>query len=81
MTGIGKWTMKQFVARFKMYSDSTFVPGSVKNGEFNTIMPWTMYGKMTEEDLSAVYTYLQTVKPITNKITLFSEAKKNSESL
>ena len=73
-TGIGNWTREQFVARFKMYSDSSYVLPSVKPGEFNTIMPWTMYAGMTEEDLSAIFAYLQSVAPISNQVIKFSPA-------
>ncbi|MEJ7646336.1 MAG: c-type cytochrome [Chryseolinea sp.] len=75
MTGIGKWTMAQFVSRFKNYSDSAFVLPVVKPGEFNTIMPWTMYGSMKEDDLKAIFTYLQSVNPITKKVETFSTGK------
>jgi hypothetical protein len=73
-TGIGKWTKQEFLARFKVFGDSAYVAPSVKPGEFNTIMPWTMYGKMTDEDLSAIFTYLQTVGPIKNKVNIFATA-------
>ncbi|MBA4053382.1 MAG: cytochrome C [Marivirga sp.] len=73
-TGIGKWTKEQFLARFKTFGDSAYVAPSVKPGEFNTIMPWTMYGKMTEEDLTSIFTYIQTVSPIKNKVVIFSAA-------
>ena len=72
--GIGKWTEEMFVLRFKVYADSTYVPENVGPGEFNTIMPWTMYGKMEREDLSAIYQYLKTVKPIAQKVTKFTAA-------
>lgn len=75
-TGIGSWTREQFVARFKAYADSAYVVPSVKPGEFNSIMPWTMYAHMTEEDLSAIFTYLQTVKPIANTVAKFTPATK-----
>lgn len=65
-TGIGLWSEDLFVSRFKAYGDSSYVSPSVKPGEFNTIMPWTMYAKMTEEDLRAIYTYLQSVPQIRN---------------
>ncbi|HAN78891.1 MAG TPA: cytochrome C [Bacteroidales bacterium] len=71
-TGIGNWTEQDFVNKFKLYADSTYVPQQVKAGEFNTVMPWTMYGTMKEEDLKAIYTYLRTVKPINNKVVKFS---------
>ena len=71
-TGIGTWTKEQFVTRFKAYADSAYVTPEVVPGDFNTIMPWTMYGHMKESDLSAIYTYLNTVKPISNKIEKFT---------
>jgi len=79
-TGIGKWTKEQFVARFTMYADSSFTLPEVKPGEFNTIMPWSMYGKMKEEDLEAIFAYLKTVKPINNKVALFTAADKVKSS-
>lgn len=71
-TGIGTWTEEMFITRFKSYADSTYVAPDVKPGEFNSIMPWTMYGQMNEEDLSAIFAYLRTVKPISNKIERFT---------
>jgi hypothetical protein len=35
-------------------------------------MPWRMYAGMTEEDLSAIYEYLRSVKPVKNKVERFS---------
>lgn len=72
-TGIGKWTEKMFVDRFKSFADSTYVPTKIVNGNFNTVMPWTMYGTMKEEDLKAIFAYLKTVKPIKNSVIKFSE--------
>ena len=31
-------------------------------------MPWPLYGKKTDEDLKAIYAYLQTIPPIRNKV-------------
>jgi hypothetical protein len=75
-TGIGTWTKEMFLQRFKIYADSAYVTPPVSMGEFNSIMPWTMYSKMTDEDLTAIYTYLHTVKPITNSVIKFSAATK-----
>ena len=36
--------------------------------DYNTIMPWMMYSTMTESDLSSIYQYLRTVKPIQNEV-------------
>jgi hypothetical protein len=71
-TGLGKWNADMFVARFKLYKDSAYVLPSVQPGEFNTIMPWTMYANMKEEDLRAIYAYLKTLKPIKNKVEKYT---------
>lgn len=71
-TGIGSWTEEMFIARFKLYADSSYVVPTIPMGEYNTIMPWTMYGQMTNEDLSAIYAYLRTVKPLENSVVKFS---------
>ncbi len=71
-TGIGNWTREAFVNRFKMHA--TAEPASVPKGGFQTVMPWTMYAGMTEEDLGAIYTYLQSVPVLENKVERFSPA-------
>lgn len=70
-TGIGNWTEKAFVAKFKLYSDSLYIPTKVAKGEFNTWMPWDAYSNMTEEDLSSIYSYLRTLKPVKNFVERF----------
>lgn len=71
-TGLGRWTEEQFVKRFKAYADSSYVSPTVKKGEFNSVMPWTMYATMKEEDLSAIYAYLRTIKPVKNQVIRFT---------
>jgi mono/diheme cytochrome c family protein len=71
-TGIGSWTEEEFVTRFKIYSDSTYISPEMKMGEFNTVMPWTMFTTMKTGDLEAIYAYLRTVKPINHKVETFS---------
>ena len=70
-TGIGRWSEEVFIQKFKEYADSNFVPKTIATNEFNTIMPWTMYAGLTEEDLSAIYTYLKSIEPIRNEVTKF----------
>jgi Cytochrome c len=72
-TGIGKWTKDQFITKFKQYSNPEARNIPAKPGEMNSIMPWTMYGGMTTEDLSAIYDYLRTLKPIKNNVVKFSQ--------
>lgn len=67
-TGIGTWTKEAFIARFKSYADSSYKAHKVSPNEFQTIMPWTMYGGMKEQDLGAIYTYLMSLQPVQNKV-------------
>jgi mono/diheme cytochrome c family protein len=73
-TGIGKWSEAMFIELFRTRSDSATLARKLKPGDFNSIMPWTMYGKMKEEDLKAIYAYLRTVTPISNKVEKFVPA-------
>ena len=70
-TGIGTWTETAFLARMKLYADSSYVPPTVQDGEFKTMMPWESYSKMDEDDLKAIYAYLRTVPAISNKVVKF----------
>jgi hypothetical protein len=67
-------TKEQFVLRFKMYDDSTYVPHKVEPGDFQTIMPWLMYAGMTTEDLEAMYDYLRTLEPVDKRVQIFTAA-------
>ena len=69
-TGIGNWTEAAFLNRFKMHAN----PAPVEKGGFQTVMPWTMYAGMQEEDLRAIYAYLKTVPKIENKVERFTAA-------
>jgi len=70
-TGIGNMTEEAFIERFRQYSDSTGKHLPVAPDEYNTIMPWTMYAGMTDQDLSTIYTYLRSLPPVENKVTKF----------
>lgn len=71
-SGIGNWTKEQFVARFKVFADSSYIPMKVEQGQFQTMMPWLMYAGMAEEDLGAIYEYLRTIPAVENRIELFT---------
>jgi len=73
-TGIGNWTEAMFVNLFRTNSDSAMLSKKIQPGAFNSIMPWSMYGKMHEQDLKAMYAYLKTVKPVNNKVVKFTAA-------
>ena len=60
-TGIGRWSEDQFVQTFKR--------GVRPDGTKYVISPmeWNIYANMKEEDVRAMYRYLRTVKPISNR--------------
>lgn len=63
-TGIGSWSFEQFKTAIKK--------GKYKGleGSRNLLppMPWEMYRNFTDEDLLAIFTYLQSLKPINNLV-------------
>ncbi|MEZ4886384.1 MAG: cytochrome c [Chitinophagales bacterium] len=72
-TGIGTWSKDVFVQRFKSFADSSFTPTPIAAGDFNTVMPWTEYAGMEIEDLEAIYTYLQSLKPVEHTVSRFDK--------
>ncbi|MGA0555496.1 c-type cytochrome [Larkinella sp. VNQ87] len=71
-TGIGSWTKETFVARFKAAQQPDYKhPATAEYADFNTIMPWIMYSGMSEQDLGAIFTYLQSLKPVKNSVEKF----------
>lgn len=74
-TGIGSWSKDLFIYKFKQYGDSNFHLAKLGPEDANTLMPWTMYSGMTKEDLSSIYQYLKTVKPVKNEVIRFSSKK------
>jgi mono/diheme cytochrome c family protein len=74
-TGIGSLTEEQFIDKFKGFetpSDATLTDPEQRQ---NTVMPWTMYAGMTREDLGAIYAYLRTLKPVTNRVNKHPDSK------
>ncbi len=71
-SGIGLWTKDIFIAKFKEFDhpDSAKLDLAIMGRQ--TLMPWTMYAGMTEEDLGAIYDYLRTVPPIKNRVEVWT---------
>lgn len=65
-TGIGAWTEEQFMNKFIPHREEKNYNFTV--GRENTIMPLSLYAGMTDNDLKAIYAYLRSLKPITNKV-------------
>jgi len=61
-TGLGKWTLRNFIETIRtgrhLGRGRVILPP----------MPIPMYKHMTDEDLEAVFVYLQSIKPIENKV-------------
>jgi mono/diheme cytochrome c family protein len=68
-TGIGAWDKATFIGRFKA---TQAVP--VGRKDFNTVMPWTLYAGMKDEDLGAIYDFLRTIEPVKSQIVRFTPA-------
>jgi len=65
-TGIGAWNEAQFLHKFTQYREEKSY--NFNPGKDNTIMPLSLLAGIKDEDLKAIYAYLKTVKPISNKI-------------
>ncbi|MBX3279523.1 MAG: cytochrome c [Acidobacteria bacterium] len=54
------------------YDEETFLKvmrtGNVGGRMLNPTMPWALYGRMTDDDLKALYAYLRSVPPVKHKI-------------
>jgi len=60
-TGIGGWSQKEFSDALRK--------GKGKEGEnLYPAMPYTSYAKMTDQDISDLYAYMQTIQPINNAV-------------
>jgi mono/diheme cytochrome c family protein len=67
-TGIGSWTEDGFVSRFRQYREYAVNGAPPSSPESFTLMPWLGYSQLEEEDLRAIYRYLRTIRPVTNKV-------------
>lgn len=67
-TGIGNWTAEYFRERFHRFREYESKPIPAMNREQFTIMPWLTLAKLPSEDLDAIYTYLMSRPPVSNKV-------------
>ncbi len=79
-TGLGYWSLEQFIARFKGFEAKYKDIPAVGKFDFQTIMPVADFGGMTREDLTAIYAYLRTIKPVKNRVIKFIPADTDSSS-
>jgi mono/diheme cytochrome c family protein len=74
-TGIGSWTEEQFVSKFKGFETPDDRVLTDDEQRQNTAMPWKPYSGMTRDDLSAIYAYLRTLKPVRNRVDKWPDAR------
>lgn len=61
-TGLGNWTEKEFIDTLRHGRERGI------GRELLPPMPWPGYGKASDEDLSAIWAYLQTIPAISNRV-------------
>jgi hypothetical protein len=71
-TGLGNWSKEAFINRFHAYDLLLNAPIVLSKGDMQTIMPWTMYAGLTETDLGAIYSYLQSLNPVKKRVVKFN---------
>lgn len=71
LTGIGTWSEDQFVEKFRAFRGAP--PRTLEGADRlqNTEMPWTYFAGMDDQDLRAIYAFLRSVPPVTNRVEKF----------
>ena len=63
---------EEFLARFSSYRHSAYAHRQIDfMKDFATVMPWSVYAGMTDDDLSAIYEYLMSREPVKHKVVKF----------
>ena len=75
-TGIGSWTKEIFIQRFKSYAMDKAKYFNADSMKSYTIMPWTLFAGMNEDDLGAIYSHLRTLQPVKHKIETFTPSER-----
>jgi len=54
------------------YDENTFIAalrtGTVKARQLSNIMPWAVFRNLSDDDLKAIFAYLQTLKPVQHRV-------------
>ena len=58
-SGLGSWTKEIFIARFRAHAEAQPVAP-----EYNTLMNWNAFAGMTDEDLTLMWEFFQTLPPV-----------------
>ena len=79
-TYIGKASREEFIDRFKSLEHLDGENAPIAPPGKNTVMAWPRFGRMTREDLGAIYDYLKTLQPIKKSVVSFPDAPAGSGS-
>lgn len=71
-TGIGTWTRETFLARFHAQREAPRERLGAHDPQ--TVMPWSLYAGMTDEDLGAIFAYLRTVPAVRRQVQRWEPA-------
>lgn len=72
-TGIGSWDEAMFVRVIRERAKRNNAYEKLEPGEPNSHMGYWEYAGMTDQDLSAIYKYLRTLKPIKSSVVRFEK--------
>lgn len=64
ISGIGNWTEAQFINALRKGK----LKGLDNSRPLLPPMPWQNFSKLTDEDLSSIYAFLQSIKPVDNVV-------------
>ncbi len=76
-TFMGQSTKEQFIGRFRAFVGFNASNAPAAPPGANTVMPWIAFAQMTDDDLSAIYDYLKTVKPDPAVVVAFPDKGKS----
>ena len=65
-TGIAEWSESHFIQALRTGKHQ----GQPEGREILPPMPWEVYGKMTDDDLKAIFAYLRTIPAVKNQVPL-----------
>jgi len=69
-TGIGSWTITQFLERMRQYRRyDAQAPPVAGPGDF-TWMPWAAYSRLSDADLEALFLYVRSRTPVSNRVDI-----------
>ena len=61
-TGLGDWTEEQFIAALRTGKHQG------KGRQILPPMPWSVYGRLVDEEVKALWAYLQSLAPVKNRV-------------